>query len=40
MDTPLDIIAKGDTHWNSAGFYLWLSEFNAVLEALPVRRPN
>jgi hypothetical protein len=40
MDTPLDIIAKGDTHWNSAGFYLWLSEFNARLETLPAKRPN
>jgi hypothetical protein len=34
-DTPVDIFAKGDTHWNAAGFYLWLDTFNAALEGLP-----
>jgi hypothetical protein len=33
----LDIIAKGDSHWNSTGFYLWLSRFNGKLEGLPAR---
>jgi len=39
-DTPIDIFAKGDTHWNAAGFYLWLDKFNAVLEGLPHRQKN
>ncbi|HXO75978.1 MAG TPA: hypothetical protein VN824_12095, partial [Puia sp.] len=35
--TSLDIIAKGDTHWNSTGFYLWLEQINDQLEILPSR---